>query len=123
MRRSCEGLDEVDALGFHGQTLAHDPENRRTHQAGDGARLAKATGRMVIWDFRSTDVEMGGQGAPLAPFYHWACARRSGPGPVAFLNLGGVGNITWTDPRAGRRRLRARASPSTPAPPMRRWTT
>jgi anhydro-N-acetylmuramic acid kinase len=55
----------------------------------------------VIWDFRSTDVEMGGQGAPLAPFYHWACARQVGAeGPVAFLNLGGVGNITWTDPRA-----------------------
>jgi hypothetical protein len=55
----------------------------------------------VIWDFRSTDVEMGGQGAPLAPFYHWACARHVGAaGPVAFLNLGGVGNITWTDPRA-----------------------
>lgn len=95
------GLDGVDALGFHGQTLAHDPDNRRTHQAGDGARLAEATGRMVIWDFRSTDVEMGGQGAPLAPFYHWACARRIGAkGPVAVLNLGGVGNITWTDPRA-----------------------
>jgi anhydro-N-acetylmuramic acid kinase len=102
MRSLSEGLGEVDALGFHGQTLAHDPENRRTHQAGDGARLAKATGRMVIWDFRSTDVEMGGQGAPLAPFYHWACARRiAADGPVAFLNLGGVGNITWTDPRAG----------------------
>jgi anhydro-N-acetylmuramic acid kinase len=97
----AEGLEEADALGFHGQTLAHDPENRRTHQAGDGARLAKATGRVVIWDFRSTDMEMGGQGAPLAPFYHWACARHIGAaGPVAFLNLGGVGNITLTDPRA-----------------------
>jgi anhydro-N-acetylmuramic acid kinase len=94
-------LDAVDALGFHGQTLAHDPENRRTHQAGCGARLARATGRTVIWDFRSTDMEMGGQGAPLAPFYHWACTRHIGAeGPVAFLNLGGVGNITWTDPRA-----------------------
>jgi anhydro-N-acetylmuramic acid kinase len=97
----CEGLEGIDALGFHGQTLAHDPENRRTHQAGDGARLAAETGRRVIWDFRSTDVEMGGQGAPLAPFYHWACGRHVGAaGPVAFLNLGGVGNITWTDPRA-----------------------
>lgn len=98
--RVCEGLGSVDALGFHGQTLAHDPDNRRTHQAGDGARLARATGRVVIWDFRSTDIEMGGQGAPLAPFYHWACARHIGAkGPVAFLNLGGVANITWTDPQ------------------------
>jgi anhydro-N-acetylmuramic acid kinase len=95
----CEGLEAVDALGFHGQTLAHDPEAGRTHQAGDGARLAQATGRMVVWDFRSTDMGMGGQGAPLAPFYHWACAHFIGSGaPVAFLNLGGVGNITWVDP-------------------------
>ncbi|MDG4648055.1 anhydro-N-acetylmuramic acid kinase [Roseibacterium sp. SDUM158017] len=97
----CEGLEGIDAIGFHGQTLAHDPGERRTHQAGDGARLAAATRCQVIWDFRSTDMEMGGQGAPLAPFYHWACARRIGAGgPVAFLNLGGVGNLTWTDPAA-----------------------
>jgi len=96
----ARSLTEVDARGFHGQTLAHDPQNGRTHQAGDGARLAAAAGQNVVWDFRSTDMEMGGQGAPLAPFYHWACARWIGAeGPVAFLNLGGVGNVTWTDPR------------------------
>lgn len=97
----CAGLEDVAAIGFHGQTLSHDPDNRRTHQAGDGARLAELTGRMVVWDFRSTDMAMGGQGAPLAPFYHWACARLIGAGgPLAFLNLGGVGNITWADPQA-----------------------
>lgn len=96
----CAGLEGVDAIGFHGQTLAHDPDNGRTHQAGDGARLARLAGCEVVWDFRTTDVAMGGQGAPLAPFYHWACARYIGAeGPVAFLNLGGVGNLTWTDPR------------------------
>jgi anhydro-N-acetylmuramic acid kinase len=96
----CAGLEVVDAIGFHGQTLAHDPENGRTHQAGDGARLARLAGCEVVWDFRTTDVAMGGQGAPLAPFYHWACARFIGAeGPVALLNLGGVGNLTWTDPR------------------------
>ncbi|UWQ97110.1 anhydro-N-acetylmuramic acid kinase [Rhodobacteraceae bacterium M385] len=89
----------VEMLGFHGQTLAHDPEGGRTHQVGDGARLATALGVEVIWGFRSADMGMGGQGAPLAPFYHWACARWIGAkGPVAFLNLGGVGNITWVDP-------------------------
>ncbi|AHM04878.1 Anhydro-N-acetylmuramic acid kinase [Roseibacterium elongatum DSM 19469] len=97
---ALDGLEPVEALGFHGQTLAHDPEGARTHQAGDGARLAQASGRQVIWDFRSTDMQLGGQGAPLAPFFHWACARWIGAaGPVAFLNLGGVGNITWVDPR------------------------
>lgn len=93
------GLEGAEVLGFHGQTLAHDPDAGRTHQVGDGARLANALGVEVIWDFRSADVGMGGQGAPLAPFYHWACARWiGGAAPVAFLNLGGVGNITWVDP-------------------------
>ncbi|MCA8868027.1 MAG: anhydro-N-acetylmuramic acid kinase [Rhodobacteraceae bacterium] len=89
----------VDLVGFHGQTLAHDPANHRTHQAGDGARLAKALGLPVVWDFRSNDMAAGGQGAPLAPFYHFALARRMGKGPVAFLNLGGVGNISFVDTR------------------------
>ncbi len=88
----------VALVGFHGQTLAHDPGGRGTHQAGNGGRLARATGLPVAWDFRSDDVAAGGQGAPLAPFYHFALARRNGLGRVAFLNLGGVGNITFVDP-------------------------
>ncbi|MEO0484449.1 MAG: anhydro-N-acetylmuramic acid kinase [Pseudomonadota bacterium] len=94
-------FDPPDLVGFHGQTLAHDPGGQGTYQAGDGAQLADALGWPVAWDFRTADVKMGGQGAPLAPFYHWACARWAGlVEPVAFLNLGGVGNLTWVDPRA-----------------------
>lgn len=90
---------DVDLVGFHGQTLAHDPHGKGTFQAGDGAELAEALGQSVVWDFRSTDVEMGGEGAPLAPFFHWACAKWiKATGPLAFLNLGGVGNLTWVDP-------------------------
>ncbi|MFN4130866.1 MAG: anhydro-N-acetylmuramic acid kinase, partial [Paracoccaceae bacterium] len=56
--------------------------------------------------FRSVDVQMGGQGAPLAPFFHHACARFAGlDAPVAFLNLGGVGNLTWVDPAVDRPEL------------------
>ncbi len=89
----------VDLVGFHGQTLAHDPGGRGTHQAGDGALLAEVLGLPVVWDFRANDVAMGGQGAPLAPFFHHACARWMGAkAPVVFLNLGGVGNLTWVDP-------------------------
>jgi anhydro-N-acetylmuramic acid kinase len=88
-----------DIVGFHGQTLAHDPGGRGTHQAGDGARLSARLGRPVAWDFRTADVAAGGQGAPLAPVFHFALARWIGArGPVAFLNLGGVGNLTWIDP-------------------------
>jgi len=87
-------------VGFHGQTLAHDPRGRGTHQAGNGGLVAQVLGLPVVWDFRSNDVAMGGQGAPLAPFYHFACARWIGAAePLAFLNMGGVGNLTWVDPR------------------------
>lgn len=90
----------AELAGFHGQTLAHDPRGRGTHQAGSGAILAQVLGCPVVWDFRSNDVQMGGQGAPLAPFYHFACARWIGAtAPLAFLNMGGVGNLTWVDPR------------------------
>jgi len=90
----------IDLAGFHGQTLAHDPAQSRTHQCGDGANLAVAMGYPVVWDFRTADVVAGGQGAPLAPFYHFALAKWIGAqAPLAFLNLGGVGNITLVDPR------------------------
>ncbi|MCX7287535.1 MAG: anhydro-N-acetylmuramic acid kinase [Rhodobacterales bacterium] len=91
----------VEVLGFHGQTLAHDPAGRGTHQCGNGALLAQVLDLPTVWDFRSADVTMGGQGAPLAPFYHFALARHLGlTEPVAFLNLGGVGNLTCVDPTA-----------------------
>jgi anhydro-N-acetylmuramic acid kinase len=93
------GFPPVDLVGFHGQTLAHDPHGRGTLQAGDGAALAQRLGRPVVWDFRTADVRLGGEGAPLAPFYHFALARTIGAtAPLAFLNLGGVGNISWVDP-------------------------
>ncbi len=94
------GFGAADVVGFHGQTLAHEPGGRGTHQAGDGGWLARATGRRVVWDFRSADVALGGQGAPLAPFFHFACARLiGGDAPMAFLNIGGVANVTWVDPQ------------------------
>lgn len=93
------GFEGIDLVGFHGQTLAHEPRGRGTFQAGNGADLARTLGVPVVWDFRSADVAMGGEGAPLAPFYHHALARHlSGTRPMAFLNLGGVGNLTWVDP-------------------------
>ena len=95
------GFGDVDIVGFHGQTLAHEPRGRGTHQVGRGDWLARDSGRAVVWDFRTADVASGGEGAPLVPFFHFALARRIGAeAPVAFLNLGGVGNVTWVDPRA-----------------------
>ncbi|WP_417750380.1 anhydro-N-acetylmuramic acid kinase [Ruegeria sp. SCP10] len=92
-------FDEIDLIGVHGQTLAHEPRGRGTLQVGDGLGLAQALGVPVVWDFRSDDVSMGGEGAPLAPFYHFACAKWIGAdAPLCFLNLGGVGNLTYVDP-------------------------
>ncbi|MFP5508540.1 MAG: anhydro-N-acetylmuramic acid kinase [Alphaproteobacteria bacterium] len=94
---------DAELVGFHGQTLAHDPGGRGTHQLGDGAALAERLGKPVVWDFRSADVRLGGQGAPLAPFFHFACAKWiKSQEPLAFLNLGGVGNLTWIDPSLAR---------------------
>jgi len=94
------GFLDADLVGFHGQTFAHDPKGCGTHQAGDGAVLADVLNKPVVWDFRSADVQMGGEGAPLAPFYHFALAKKMKAGaPLAILNLGGVGNLTWIDPR------------------------
>ncbi|MEM9717169.1 MAG: anhydro-N-acetylmuramic acid kinase [Pseudomonadota bacterium] len=98
-----EALSDVegDVIGFHGQTLNHDPASRRTFQIGDGDSLSQALGRPVVWDFRSADVAAGGQGAPLAPFYHHALARRRALGDNSFfLNLGGVGNVTFIRDRS-----------------------
>lgn len=90
---------EAELIGFHGQTLAHEPRGRGTCQVGDGQVLAEVLSKPVVWDFRSADVQMGGEGAPLAPFFHFACAKWIGATqPFCFLNLGGVGNITWVDP-------------------------
>jgi anhydro-N-acetylmuramic acid kinase len=91
------GLDDVDAIGFHGQTLFHDPANRVTVQIGDGDFLADYLGKPVIYDFRSADVAAGGQGAPLVPVFHAALVRQALPKhdkPIALLNIGGVANLT-----------------------------
>jgi anhydro-N-acetylmuramic acid kinase len=91
---------EAELIGFHGQTIAHDPKGRGTLQVGDGQALCETLGKPVVWDFRTSDVKLGGQGAPLAPFYHHALARYLKLAePLAVLNLGGVGNITFVDPR------------------------
>ena len=93
------GFKDAELVGLHGQTTLHLPDEGRTRQIGDGRSLARALGVPVTWDFRSEDMRHGGQGAPLAPFYHFALARMLEISePVAFLNIGGVANLTWLDP-------------------------
>jgi anhydro-N-acetylmuramic acid kinase len=90
--------ENVDIVGFHGQTVLHRPADRLTVQIGDGAALARAIHIPVMHDFRAADVAAGGQGAPLVPVYHRALAQALGrEGPVAVVNIGGVSNITYID--------------------------
>lgn len=85
---------DIDVIGFHGQTILHDPARGVTRQIGDGVRLARLTGCRIVNDFRSADMAAGGEGAPLAPVFHAALARTLTL-PVCVLNIGGVANVTW----------------------------
>ncbi|MFZ2101111.1 MAG: anhydro-N-acetylmuramic acid kinase [Oricola sp.] len=93
--------DSIGALGFHGQTVLHRPEKALTVQIGDGALLARETGIPVVFDMRANDMVHGGQGAPLVPIYHQALAASLPPAlepgfrPVAFVNIGGIANVTF----------------------------
>ena len=87
----------VSAIGAHGQTVRHRPQEfdgtGYTLQLCNPALLAELTGITVAADFRSRDVAAGGQGAPLAPFFHQAWFARAGQ-TVGVLNIGGISNLT-----------------------------
>ncbi len=90
--------EAIDVIGFHGQTVLHRPDAALTVQLGDGPLLAQLTGIDVIYDLRAADILAGGQGAPLVPIYHRALAAARPERPIAFLNIGGVANVTWIGP-------------------------
>ena len=94
-----EGLSasDIDVIGFHGQTVHHDPALGITIQLGDGQLLADELGISVVNDLRSADVQAGGEGAPLVPVYHQALLRQSDriELPAVVVNIGGVSNVTW----------------------------
>lgn len=87
--------NDIEAIGFHGQTIRHTPQKQVTMQIGNPAILAHLTGINVVCDFRSQDLAAGGQGAPLIPVFHAALAKYCDYEGVAFLNIGGVSNITY----------------------------
>ena len=62
--------NDVDLIGFHGQTIYHDAKKQISFQLGDGKKLSKLLNKSVMFDFRSNDINNSGQGAPLAPIYH-----------------------------------------------------
>jgi len=94
LQASNTSLEEVRAIGSHGQTVRHLPDANPPYsiQIGDPARLAVMTGIDVVADFRRQDIAAGGQGAPLVPAFHAAFWRTPSEDRV-LLNLGGISNI------------------------------
>lgn len=81
----------IDLIASHGHTTHHDPSNGITKQIGAGEEIARLTGVKTIFDFRSEDVRLGGQGAPLVPIGDAHLFAEYD----ACINLGGFGNISF----------------------------
>ena len=91
----------VDLIGFHGQTIYHNPVKKITKQLGDGKLLSQLTKKKVVYDFRQSDIKNGGQGAPLTPIFHNVIANQINKEfnlkfPINILNIGGISNVTIT---------------------------
>ncbi len=90
---------EIDLIGFHGQTIFHEPQKKITNQLGDGKLLSQLLKKKVIYDFRQKDIENEGQGAPLTPIFHYLISNivnekfKTGF-PIGFINIGGITNLT-----------------------------
>ena len=91
--------DQIDFVGFHGQTIFHSPELKISKQLGDGRLMSQLVKKKVIYDFRQEDIANKGQGAPLTPIFHNLLSKRINENhqinfPICFLNIGGISNIT-----------------------------
>ena len=91
-------IKKSDLIGFHGQTIYHNPNCKISIQLGNPQKLASMLNKDIVFDFRSRDIEMGGQGAPLAPIYHKFIIKSLNLKlPACILNIGGVANLTYWD--------------------------
>ena len=92
---------DIDLIGFHGQTIFHDPKKKISKQLGDGKLLSQLIKKKVVYNFRQNDLDNGGQGAPFTPIFHNALANKIYKKfdlrfPINILNIGGIANITST---------------------------
>jgi anhydro-N-acetylmuramic acid kinase len=91
--------DDIDFVGFHGQTIFHNPKKNITKQLGDGKLMSQLIKKRVVYDFRQDDMANKGQGAPLTPIFHNLLSNNITEKyninfPICFLNIGGISNIT-----------------------------
>mgnify|MGYP002824028140 CR=1 FL=1 len=100
-----ESSVEIDLIGFHGQTIFHNAEEKISTQLGDGKLLSKLTKKIVVYDFRQNDLKNWGNGAPLTPIFHQVMVSKINDQfkigyPIQVINIGGISNITSTsDPK------------------------
>ena len=84
-----------DFIGFHGQTILHNPTDKFSIQLGDGKLLSQLIRKKVIYNFRQNDIKNGGEGAPLTPIFHQIIVKQNKIDmPVCILNIGGISNLT-----------------------------
>lgn len=93
LEKSAISPAQVHAIGSHGQTLRHRPDDHFTLQIGDPNTLAELTGITTVADFRRRDMAAGGQGAPLAPAFHAAMFSSASQSRL-IINIGGMANVT-----------------------------
>ena len=96
---SSKYQDEVDFVGFHGQTIFHNPEQKISKQLGDGKLMSQLVKKKIIYNFRQGDMINKGQGAPLTPIFHNLLSKKINENhqidfPICFLNIGGISNIS-----------------------------
>ena len=90
----------IDLIGFHGQTIFHNANEKISKQLGDANLLSSLLKKKVIYSFRENDLINGGQGAPLAPIFHQLLVNQNQINfPVCILNIGGLANITIVSSR------------------------
>ena len=94
--KNFSGFKEKELLvGFHGQTIYHNPKEKISYQLGDGLLLSQLLKKKIIYNFRKNDIINGGEGAPLAPIFHQLFVKKKNiEPPISILNIGGISNIT-----------------------------
>ena len=94
---------KIDIVGFHGQTIYHNSEEKISSQLGDGKLLSQLTKKNIVYNFRQNDIKNGGEGAPLTPIFHQLISTQYKFNlPTCILNIGGISNITIVNEPTGK---------------------